>query len=119
MLRSILAVVAGYLLFALSAVALFVLSGVDPHHTAALGFMIGATLYGMLFAFLGGYVAAAIAPNQPRAHASMLAMVIAIGAVGSMVASRTLGWSQLTALFLMVPAATRGGWLRERQTSAR
>jgi hypothetical protein len=116
MLRSILAVVAGYLVFAVSAVALFALSGVDPHHTAALGFMIGATLYGMLFAFLGGYLTAALAPQQGRAHASMLAMVIAVGAVGSMVATRTLGWSQLATLFLMVPAATRGGWLRERQT---
>jgi hypothetical protein len=116
MVRSIIAVVVGYLVFAVSAVALFGLSGVDPHHTAALGFMLGSTLYGIFFAFVGGYLAATIAPRQPRAHAAMLAMVISIGAVGSMVATRTLGWSQLAALFLMAPAATRGGWLRERQT---
>jgi hypothetical protein len=40
MVRSVLAVIAGYVVFALSAILLFRLSGRDPHAPAEIGFVL-------------------------------------------------------------------------------
>jgi MFS-type transporter involved in bile tolerance (Atg22 family) len=114
MLRSLGAVVAGYLSFAVPAVALFAVTGRDSHAAQPLAFMVGSTLYGMLFAALGGYVAARLAGRHPLRHAIVLSLVIALGAAVSIV-TRSTGdtvWSQLAALFLMAPSGTLGGLLR-------
>ncbi len=56
MARSIAAVIAGYLLFAASAVILFQTAGVDPEATPAAAFFVFGTLYGALFGALGGFL---------------------------------------------------------------
>ena len=56
-MRTFLAVVAGYLIFALSAVLLFHLTNVDPHSPAAIGFKLLTIAYGLAFATLAGFVA--------------------------------------------------------------
>jgi hypothetical protein len=114
-LRHLAAVVAGYLVFGLSAAALFQISGRQPHDAAPLGFMIGATAYGMSFAALGGYVAAKLAPEGPILHAGAVTMLIELGAFASLLAR--VGdsiWSQLAAVVLMGPCALAGGWLVKR-----
>ena len=114
-LRSIVAVVAGYLVFGASAAVLFPLTGRDPHAPAPPAFLIWTTIYGMVFAAAGGYAAAAIAPRKPRVHAAIVGALIAVGAVVSIVAAPSdAQWSQLTALFLMAPAAAGGGMLWRR-----
>ena len=112
-LRSIAAVVGGYLVFALSAVALFQLSGRDPHAPQPLWFEVAAVAYGMGFAALGGCFAARIAPTRTLLHAGLVAVVVALGASVSLVASPGAGatWSQWTALALMAPSAYVGGRL--------
>ena len=45
--------IVGYLVFAVSAVALFVVTGRDAHAEAPVWFMVGSTLYGMLFVLWG------------------------------------------------------------------
>ena len=52
--RSIVAVIVGYGVFAVSAGALFSLSGQDPHGEATAPFMVVAVVYGVAFALLGG-----------------------------------------------------------------
>jgi hypothetical protein len=114
-LRSIVAVVAGYALFAVSAAILFPLIGRDPHAPAPPTFVIWTTVYGIVFAAAGGYAAAAIARRRPRVHAAIVGALIAVGAVVSLVAAPgDARWSQLAALFLMAPAAAAGGMLRPR-----
>ncbi len=54
MLRGILAIVAGYLIFAVSAAALFVVSGRDPHALQPAGFVVIVLLYGIGFAGVSG-----------------------------------------------------------------
>lgn len=111
LLRSIAVVVGGYLIFALSAVALFQLSGRDPHAPQPLWFEAVAVLYGMGFAALGGLFAARLAPARPTAHAASVAVILALGASVSLIASPGSGatWSQWAALLAMAPSAYLGG----------
>ena len=115
-LRTVLGVVIGYLVFAASGFALFHITGQPPHGEASIQFMIGATFYGVAFAAFGGYVSAWIAGRAPLAHAGAMAMVLAIGATVSLIATIGKGaiWSQICAIALMAPAAVAGGWLRQR-----
>jgi len=112
-LRSIAAVIAGYLVFALSAAALFQLSGMNPHGGASMAFMALTTLYGMVFAGLGGILAVRLSATRLPAHAWAVAGLIAIGAGISLLLSPTTDarWSQITAILFMAPAAALAGSL--------
>ena len=117
MARSVLAVAVGYFIFALSAFAFFQISGQPPHQAAPMPIMLASIAVGMIFALLGGYVAAWIARRRPLAHGVAVAVVLALGATISLVSTFGKGavWSQVTALVLMAPCAALGGWLRLRQ----
>jgi hypothetical protein len=114
MLRSIGAVAAGYIIFGVSAALLFQLSGQMPHEPAPVGFKIGSTIWGAVFALVAGWLTARIAARKPATHAAVLAGLIALGALGSLIADRTgAKWSQTSALVVMAPCAWLGG-LRAR-----
>lgn len=116
-MKSILAVLVGYLVFGLSAFFLFQVAGVDPRQEPELGFRILSTLYGVIFALAGGYVAARIAGKKEISHASSVACILAVVATVSLVAQPGHGslWSQFAALGFMTPAAVFGGVIRARQ----
>lgn len=116
-IRSIIAVLIGYVVFAGSAVLLFQISGHRPHAEASLFFEAGTTAYGMFFAAVGGWVTAWIAVRRPIMHGVLLAGVIATGAIVSLLFSNAAAtWSQWSALLLMAPAAIGGSYCRSRQT---
>ena len=121
MVRSIVAVIVGYMIFALGTFAFFRLSGQPPHAPAPVSVMLESSVCGMAFALLGGYVAGWLAGRRPFAHACAMAIVLLIGAAVSLFATLGKGavWSQLAALILMAPCALLGGWLRARQVVAR
>ena len=79
-MRSVIAIAAGYLIFALSAVALFQLTGQRPHEVADPTFILTSVLYGFVFALIGGYVAARLAPRHPRRHAAGVGCYFFLGA---------------------------------------
>jgi hypothetical protein len=112
--RSAVAVLVGYAVFAVSAGALFQLSGQDPHGEATAPFKIVAVVYGVAFALLGGYVGGWIGSRSPFAHGLVIAGILALGAGVSLLATVGHGyiWSQITALTAMAPAAALGGYLR-------
>jgi drug/metabolite transporter (DMT)-like permease len=100
----------GYLVFAVAAVAIFLLTGHDAHGPAGLGFKVGSILYGMAFAAIGGYVATRIA--RASTAAVTVGIVIAALAVLSVVLEgKGFGWSQLAAVVLMAPSAAWAGRL--------
>src|SRR5450755_3612084 len=107
MARSTLAVVVGYLIFALSAFAFFQISGQPPHQAAPMPIMLESIAFGMVFALLGGYVAARLARRGPLAHGVAVASVLALGAAISLLSTLGEGaiWSQAAALALMAPCA--------------
>jgi len=116
-MRTILAVVAGYLIFAVSAVLLFHLTKVDPHSPATLGFKALTVAYGLAFAFLSGFVAGRFAGRTDLVCGIALALVIALGATISMIARPGAGalWTQTAALLLCAPSSLAGDWTRRRR----
>lgn len=120
-MRSIAGVVLGYAAFAASGFALFQLTGQPPHGAASVPFMVGAVVYGAAFACFGGYLSGWIAGRRPVAHGAAVAVVLALGAAASLMATRGTGvaWSQLSAITLMAPAAAAGGVLRRRVAASR
>lgn len=115
-IRSMVGVVIGYAVFAISAVVLFRLSGRDPHAPQDSLFILAASTYGIAFAALGGAVAGLIPGRRSLVHSACVAAFIALGALGSLIASpdRAAIWSQLSALLLMAPGALFGGVLVSR-----
>ena len=116
-MKSVLAVLVGYLVFGVSAILLFKVVGVDPRQEPELGFRIWSTLYGVFFALSGGYVAARIAGKKEITHASAVACILTVIATVSLIAQpgHASLWSQIAALGFMTPAAILGGLVRARQ----
>jgi hypothetical protein len=116
-MRTFLAVVAGYFIFAASAVLLFHLTNVDPHSPATLGFKALTMAYGLAFAYLGGFVAGRIARRGDLVCGIAVALVIALGATIAMIARPGPGaiWTQTAALLLFAPASLAGDWTRRRR----
>ena len=79
--------------------------------------MLTSVAVGMLFAVLGGYLAARLAKRRPLAHGVAVALVLAVGAAISLLSTLGNGaiWSQVSALVFMAPSAVLGGWLRSKQ----
>lgn len=119
MLRSIGAVVAGYFVFAASAVMLFQLSGRDPHADAPWTFKLATVIWGAVFALVGGWLAAHVSVRRPSTHAAAVAGVIAAGALLSIAMDPAgAGWSQAAAVVVMAPCAWLGGILAARRKMA-
>jgi hypothetical protein len=110
MLRSIGAVAAGYLIFAMSAVLLFQMSGRAPHAAPPRTIDIARIVWGSVFALVAGWLTARIAWRRPVLHAAVLAGVIALGALASLIGDLSgAKWSQIAALVVMAPCAWLGG----------
>jgi len=120
LLRSFVAVLVGYAIFAVSSFALFRVTGQDPHAPAPLLFMAMTVVIGDTFAMIGGYVAGWLAGRRPLAHGVAAAVLIAVGAVVSLTATIGHGsvWTQVAALLFMAPSAVVGGWMRQARTGA-
>jgi hypothetical protein len=116
-MRAFLAILVGYLVFGVSAVLLFQLARVDPRQQPGVDFMIGSTIYGIVFAVAAGYASARIAGKRELLHAGIVAGIIALLALISIFAQPGLPtyWSQIAAIVFIAPAAIFGGWLRARQ----
>jgi hypothetical protein len=119
LLRSVGAVLTGYVIFAVSSYAIFRIAGRAPHAPAPVWFMVLTTVLGIVFALIGGRVAALLAGRRPAAHGTAVAVLIALGAATSLF--MTLGhgavWTQVAALVCMAPAAAIGGRMRARAES--
>ncbi len=117
MVRSVLAVTAGFVVFAGALLVLFSISGHDPHSPASLAFIASATVYGMFFAGLGGFVAVCLAKRSKFQHAFAVAFLIAVAGAAAILGrpDRDLLWAHLVAFLVMAPMAMVGGYIRLRQ----
>ena len=121
MVRSVIAVIAGYFIFALSALLLFRWTGRNPHAPAELWFIIVTIIYGLFFATLAGFVAARLGRGFEMEHALAVASLIAaVGAASLLSEVKTDAmWTQLAAILIIAPCAMLGGYLRQRQRRTR
>ena len=114
-LRVALGILAGDLLFAGLSVLTFHVLGQDPHEFATTKVIVGTAALGALFAVGGGYLAATIARQAPVLAGLGVAVLIALGAVTSVLVARPASiWSQVAAAVVMAPAAVGGSLLRSR-----
>ena len=112
------AVILGYFVFGMSAFALFRITHHDPHAPASITFEIGCIVYGILFAWLAGYVAGFIGGRPDLIAAKLVAALVALVAIVSMIATG-IGWSPMAALLLMAPSVLAGGWWYRQRSVAR
>ena len=105
-IRATIGALCGYLIFALTAVALGVVTGRNLHGAQPLWFMALTAIYGVFFAGLGGAVASRIAPHRGWAVIGMTCLIV-LGAAVSLVTSPPVDarWSQWSAILLMAPSA--------------
>jgi hypothetical protein len=121
MMQSFGAVVIGYLVFSISAVLLFSISGRPAEAWPGTSFAVFSTLYGAAFAMLAGFLAARLAPRAPLVHASVVSGLLAVAAIASMMfqAGETSPWSQAATLLIFTPSAFLGGFVQQRQSGSR
>lgn len=119
-LRAVGGALCGYLIFALTGVALGQLTGRNLHAAQPLWFMGLTAVYGMFFAGLGGLLANRIAPHRAWAVMLMTGLLVA-GAAASLVSSPATDarWSQWAALLLMAPSALLAPRLLVRRVPSR
>ncbi|WP_210405711.1 hypothetical protein [Paludisphaera borealis] len=107
--------------------AALIATGVFPAHGQPMtdGLFLLATIYRTLYAILGSYLAARLAPDRPMAHALALGIVgLVVSILGAVTTWNTdttagLSWYPLALVVLALPPAWVGGRLREMQLHAR
>jgi peptidoglycan/LPS O-acetylase OafA/YrhL len=116
MVRSILGVIFGYLVFAISAVLLFRITNRNPDDPAEFAFVAFSIAYGACFGMLAGLIAARVAGRRQVLHAGIVAVLVALGAAISIAFHPRQGslWTQLSAIFIFAPSAMLGGYVRSR-----
>jgi len=113
MLRKILAVIIGYLVFAVSAALLFIITKHEPHKDASIGFKAITIAYGLFFSIISGLVLQLIAKPGSLALNFILAGVIFLLAAISLATSSGSHWTQLFTMSIFAPASILGGRLRK------
>lgn len=112
MIRSVLSVFVGYLIFAVSSVLLFTLTGQKPHAEASITFKIATIVYGSVFSIIAGFVLQLTARQQTLTLNYILAAVIFLFATISLVTASGTHWTQLFAIFIFAPISVLGGYLK-------
>ena len=125
MARSILAVIAGYLVMAggvgaLSGVMLTVFPGIypEPGKAPSLAFMIVTLGYSAFGAVVGGYVTGVIAKRAEVNHALALGAIVVAQGIVAMIMFRGLQpvwYHQIALIVIVAPSVWLGGWLRGRR----
>lgn len=122
MARSILSVIAGYLVMAIAIMILFaVWFGGDLEATPTTAFLLFSLVYGFAAATAGGYVTALIAGRAEINHAAALAALAVVMGIVSVItaAGREPVWFQIANMVVVVAAILLGGSLRARQVLQR
>ena len=111
MIRNILSIILGYAIFVVTSIALFKISGQDPHAEPTTSFVILTVIYGTVFSFLAGLVTRLISHTNNLKLNYILAFIIAAFAAFSFFKSEGNHWTQLLAIFIFAPASILGGLL--------
>jgi peptidoglycan/LPS O-acetylase OafA/YrhL len=123
--RSVVAVVAGFVVTALLSVgtdAVMHATGVFPPLGESMtgGLFVWATVYRVVYTVLGGYVTATLAPRRPMSHVMALGavgvVVATVGAVAAWNAGPAFGpkWYPVLLVVTALPCVWAGGILRAR-----
>ncbi|CAN5667990.1 hypothetical protein BH23GEM1_BH23GEM1_10760 [soil metagenome] len=121
MIRSVLAIVAGYVVAGLLTVLATMASASIVGPTPPRSYVWMNLLYSGVFAFVGGYVAATMAPRKPLNHALILAGIMlvagaayALGGPRGELPAREPDWYPWLLVVVAPALVVLGGWIRER-----
>jgi hypothetical protein len=109
-MRRILGFLAGYSISLVSSILLFRVSGHDPGRPASALFMVFTAIYGIAFAFLGGWIAAHIGGFSTGCAVGVMIVVLSLFSFVTDIGASH--WAQIVSLVLMAPAAVAGAWRR-------
>lgn len=102
-------VILGYVLFALLTFAMFHITHHDPHAPASLAFKLGSVAFGFVFAIAAGFLASFIGGQFDILAARIVALIVALVAIGSMIAGG-VAWAPMVTLLLLAPSVMLGGF---------
>lgn len=111
MTRKIMAVIAGYFVFALSAGLWFPFMGYPPHNNAPLAFKLETLAYGVFFSLLAGWLTKKISRAPGPLLNYLLAALMFTIALFSLLFSSGSHWTQWMTLLIFAPCAFFGGRL--------
>ncbi|RZK37139.1 MAG: hypothetical protein EOO90_25945 [Pedobacter sp.] len=115
MIRKILAVIVGYIIFAATALAFFKVFDIEAHSSASTSVMIQTAINGIIFSALAGWITQLIAKTDNLKINYILALLIAAFATFSFFKASGEHWTQLMAIFIFAPVSIVGGWLVVRR----
>ena len=124
MIKSIIAVVAGFLtvvVLSMGTDKLLESTGIFPPPSEMglfVTWMLGLALfYRTVYTVAGGYVTAWLAPQNPMKHVWVLAIIGQIGGISGVIAGWNLSahWYPIAIAVLAIPSVWLGGWLRTRK----
>lgn len=117
MIRQILGVILGYVIFVISSIFLFRFSEVNPHEDAPKLFMVLTFVYGTVFSFVSGLVAQLISKTRNLKVNYVLFIIMAGFAAFSLFKSSGSSWTQLLAIFVFAPVSVLGGlfWIKRNK----
>ena len=115
--RNIAAVVVGYLIFAVSALLLFKLGGIDPHAEAGTATTLLVVLFGAIFSFVAGCVAKVISASRTLIVNVVLAALMFAFAAFSSLRSTGDHYTQFAAMFIFAPVSILGGLVSKKALS--
>jgi len=117
MIRQIISVIAGYAIFVATSLALFKVSGQNPHSDPTLIFVILTAVYGAVFSFLAGLLVPLISKTKELKVNYVLALIIAGFATFSLFKSSGNHWTQILAIFIFAPVSILGGLFYIKRSS--
>ncbi|MCB0495858.1 MAG: hypothetical protein KDC79_06960 [Cyclobacteriaceae bacterium] len=109
MIRKILSIISGYAIFVLTSIALFRISGQNPHADPTIWFAVFTLIYGVFSSFIAGFLTRLIAKTTDLKINYVLALIIAGFATFSLFKTEGNHWTQLLAIFILAPASIFGG----------
>lgn len=117
MIRSIVGIVVGYMVFVAATVGLWSAFGYGADEIPSEGFYLFSLILEMLFALCSGYLAALIAGRRAGLHATILAVFFVLVGVASLFASPDRGpwWVPWSTILILAPCVGLGGVLRGRR----
>ncbi|WP_316771825.1 hypothetical protein [Pedobacter frigiditerrae] len=115
MIRKILAVIVGYIIFAATALAFFKVFDIEAHSVASTTVMIQTAINGIIFSALAGWITQLIAKTGNLKINYILALLIAAFATFSFFKASGEHWTQLMAIFIFAPVSIVGGWIVVRR----
>ncbi|UCE40134.1 MAG: hypothetical protein JSV17_11770 [Candidatus Aminicenantes bacterium] len=120
-IRSLLSLIVGYLIFVVSMLILWMVFGYKPKDVPPDGFLVFSIFCECLFALGGGYVAAFISNRKELVHTGILAGVVAIMGVLSLFwpHNELSWWANLATAFPIAPCFPLGGLIRKKSKKDR